>query len=108
MWEAHRYGFTCFCCQQTLEAILKAAIVEIAKKEYPKIHDLPKLYVESGLKGGEKYLTTLDEITRHYYQVRYPDIVKRKYSRKIAEETLENTKEIFQWIKKKLSRRFKK
>jgi HEPN domain-containing protein len=44
----------------------------------------------------------LKEMAKHYYQVRYPDFVKHKYNRQVAEETLSQTKEFYQWLKEKI------
>jgi HEPN domain-containing protein len=103
MWRAHRYSFTCFMAHQTLEAILKAVIVESGKR-HPKIHDLGKLYMDSGLPIEEGIRLTLEKITPHYWQVRYPDIVRKKYNQAIAKETYNQTKSIYLWIKEKLSK----
>lgn len=103
MWEAHRYAFTCFMAHQVLEAILKAVIVESGRR-HPKIHDLGKLYVDSGLPIKEEFRLMLEKITPHYWQVRYPDIARQKYDHSIAKETYSNAKLIYQWIKEKLTK----
>ncbi|EKE00140.1 MAG: hypothetical protein ACD_22C00088G0009 [uncultured bacterium] len=74
-------------------------------KRHPKIHDLVKLYVESTLTDLEKFKEFLTEVDKHYYQVRYPDLVKLKYSRNMAEKTLSQTKEIFKWIKSQIEKK---
>lgn len=102
MWKGHRYSFTCFLCQQTLEAILKAAIIELAGKRHPKIHDLGILYKRSTLPIREDYRITLEKITPHYWEVRYPDMVRHKYNRALAEKTLKQTKEVYSWLKKQI------
>jgi len=101
MWKAHRYGFTCFCCQQTLEVILKAAFIA-AGKDYPKIHSLAKLFQDSELPKGDVNLEILKEISKHYFQVRYPDLLRGKYNRALAYETLEKTRRIYSWIKNQI------
>lgn len=102
MFKGARYAPTCFMCQQTLEVLLKAAIIELAGKRHPKIHDLDKLFFEAGLPELKKYETTLGQISKHYYQVRYPDFVQSKYNRRVAEDALTKTREIFIWLKKKI------
>ncbi len=104
LFEGARYAPTCYMCQQTLEVLLKAAVIELAGKRHPKIHTLVKLAKEAGLKLSPEQDATLKEIAKHYYQVRYPDFVKHKYNRQTAEEVLSQTKELYQWIKNKVTK----
>lgn len=102
MWDAYRYGPTAFYCQQLLEKIMKAVIVEFIDKRPPKIHDLLRLKEDSQIKLPENWDKTLKLLTRHYYLVRYPDMTKGYTgSRKKMEPIVEQTKEIYQWILKK-------
>lgn len=89
-------------CQQTLEVLLKAAVIELAGKRHPKIHTLVKLAEEAGLQLSPEQDSILKEIAKHYYQVRYPDFVKHKYNRQVAEETLSQMKEFYRWTKDKI------
>lgn len=104
MWNAHRYGPTAFYCQQTVEKIMKAAIIEFENQRPQKIHDLFLLEEKAKLNLPKKWEKTLKLLTRHYYTVRYPDLTK-KYtgSRKKMEPIVKETKEIYQWILKKFN-----
>lgn len=105
MLKSHRWGYTCFCSQQTLEKILKAATIELAGKRPPKTHDLVKLAQDSTLEISQTKFETLAEISKHYFRVRYPDMHKGLYTNdKVAKQTFSAMEEIYQWVLKKLSR----
>lgn len=100
----HRYSLTAFCCQQSLEKLLKAAIIKLKNQRPRKIHDLLPLLRESGLKITEEKVTEITKISKFYFLVRYPDLNKKFFATpKVAQTTLEKTKEIFSWIEKKLT-----
>lgn len=100
----HRYSLTAFCCQQSLEKLLKAAIIKLKNQRPRKIHDLLPLLRESGLKTTEEKVTEITKISKFYFLVRYPDLNKKFFTTpKVAQTTLEKTKEIFSWIEKKLT-----
>jgi len=92
MFRTHRWGYTCFCSQQALEKIFKGAIIELVNKRPPRSHDLVKLAKESSLELLKSDFEILDEITQHYFRVRYPDVYKKIYSNeKVAKTTFEQT-----------------
>lgn len=104
MLRTHRWGYTCFCSQQALEKIFKAAIVELANKRPPRTHDLIKLAQESTLKIKKSVFEKLAEISKHYFRVRYPDMHKGFYTNdKMAKQTFEEMEGIYQWILKELN-----
>lgn len=99
----HRYGLTAWCCQQSLEKLLKAAVIKLKNKRPRKIHDLLPLLRESGLDLPEEKVVEIAKISKFYFLVRYPDLNKKFFATpQIAKTTLETTKEIFLWIEKKL------
>ncbi len=98
--EGSRYGASCFFSQQAIEKLLKAVIINKGKI-HPKIHDLPKLAKDAELDLDDQKAVKLKLLNRHYYQVRYPDINKKYYTKKkTAEQTLKDTKELFIWLEK--------
>ncbi len=100
----HRYGLTAWCCQQSLEKLLKAAIIKRKNQRPRKSHDLLPLLRESGLDMPEAKITEIAKISKFYFLVRYPDINRKFFATpQIAKTTLEKTKEIFLWIEKKLT-----
>lgn len=104
LYEGSRYSLAVYCCHQALEAILKAAIVELKNKVPPKSHNLDALARETQLNFPSSWFEELAEITRHYWRVRYPDF--RRYIYKDKEKvtpTVEKTREVYSWILNKLN-----
>ncbi|PIU69023.1 hypothetical protein COS81_01590 [candidate division WWE3 bacterium CG06_land_8_20_14_3_00_42_16] len=108
MFDGHRYSFTCFMCQQTLEVIFKATIIEFTKSRHPRIHDLGRLYEMTTLPSERIDRQFLEKTTQHFFLVRYPDMVRAKYDRELAEKTFLKTKEILKWIEKEIIERSSK
>lgn len=104
-FESHRYGLTAFCCQQTLEKLLKAAIIKFKTERPRKIHDLLPLLKDSGLEVSEEDKLEITKISKFYFLVRYPDLNRKFFTTpQVAQETLKKTKEIFLWIENKLKK----
>lgn len=103
-WKGHRYGNTCFCCQQALEKILKAILTEKGILP-PKSHDLMRLAQLAKIKIDPRKAEELRAITRHYFTVRYPDLNKKYYrSKKVTEDTIKQTKEFYLWFQQELKK----
>lgn len=103
-WKGRRYGNTCFCCQQALEKILKAILVEKDKLP-PKTHDLILLAKRARIEIDEDQAEELRAITRHYFLVHYPDLNKKFYrSRIVTQKTLTKMKEFYLWFLKELKK----
>lgn len=103
-FEGRRYGITAFLSQQAVEKILKAAMVELVEKRPPKTHDLVYLSEICGIKIPTKWEFILEEMTKSYFRVRYPDIGKKYFTKpKMAKEHLEFTKEFLPWVLRKLN-----
>lgn len=106
LYEGSRYSASVYFCHQALEKILKAAIVEFRNRVPFKIHQLERLAQETGLKFPKRWHEDLAEITRHSWKVRYPDFRRFTYTnkRKVT-PTVEKTKEVYQWVLKKLNQK---
>ena len=103
-YKGGRYSACVFFCHQALEKILKACVVELVGKTPSKIHKLDIITKEAKLDLSESWITSLAEITRHFWKVRYPDFRRCVYTnKKSAKPTLEKTKEIYSWILNKLN-----
>ena len=103
-WKGHRYGNTAFCCQQALEKILKAILVEKGILP-PKSHDLIRLVKLAKLKLNAKQAEELNALTRHYFIVRYPDLNRKFYrNKKVTEKALNMLKEYYIWFQKELKK----
>lgn len=106
LYKGSRYSASLYFCHQALEKILKSCIVEHKNKLPPKIHQLDRLAVEAGLKLPKGWDEDLAEITRHFWRVRYPDFRRFTYtSREKVKPTIEKTKEVYQWILKRLNQK---
>ncbi|MEI6243389.1 MAG: HEPN domain-containing protein, partial [Chlamydiota bacterium] len=103
--EGRRYSACLHSCHQTLEKLLKAAIVEFKDKIPPKGHQLESLARETSLKMPLEWHEELAEITRHFWRVRYPDMRRAVYTkREKVMPTYEKTREIYLWLLKKISK----
>lgn len=90
-----------FICQ-SVEKLLKAAIIEFAERAPLKIHRLENLAKESKIKFSQKQLKVLTELSKHYSRVRYPDISQTSYNTKVkVMPIMESGKELYQWTRKK-------
>lgn len=105
--EGRRYSLCLYSCHQTLEKILKAAIVRLKSQVPPKGHQLENLARLSGIKlPKESWNEDLAEITRHFWRVRYPDFRRMIYtSKEKVMPTCDKTKEIYLWLVKELSKK---
>lgn len=104
LFEGSRYSMAVYCAHQSLEKILKAAIVEFAGIAPAKIHNLDALARKTTLAIPEAWFEDLAEITRHFWRVRYPDFQAYVYtSKEKVQPTIDATKEIFVWISKQFN-----
>ncbi len=100
LFKAKSYSGCIYHCHQCIEKFFKAGIVEKGKK-LKKIHDLPQLLKESGMKYSKDILEFTAELNPYYSPVRYPDIAlefKAKYSRKNTAKLFKLTKDVSKWI----------
>ena len=105
LWENRRYGATVFFCQQAVEKILKAYIVEFKKKVPSKTHRVEVLVKESGLNLEEIDSPDVAELSKAYIRVRYPDLSKTYYRRRDKVEPLVKIgKEVYLWVKNKFKK----
>src|SRR3989344_3980571 len=71
LWENRRYGATVFFCQQAIEKLLKAYIVEYKKRIPTKTHRIEVLMDEAGLDLKEIESPDVTELSKAYIRVRY-------------------------------------
>ncbi len=103
LWESHRYGSSVFFFQQAVEKILKAYIVERQEKIPLKTHRIELLIKEAGLNPNEIDSPQIEELSKAYIRVRYPDLNKQYYTSKERVEPLVIiAKKVYLWVKNKL------
>ena len=100
MIRSVRYLYVLFGCQQAIEKMLKAFVVQETKEFPPKTHDLIKLVEITGLTVDEKKKEFMKKLSYYYIETRYPaeleDIIV-EIDEALAKEYLETTKEVFKW-----------
>jgi HEPN domain-containing protein len=106
MFKTGRYLYVAFMCQQALEKVLKAIIIEKGG-EALRTHNLIRLAelcgINSLMKDDDKNF--LADLTPFVIESRYGDYKKRLseiINKRTAAKYLKKTKEIFQCLKKKL------
>jgi HEPN domain-containing protein len=92
-----------FWCQQALEVLLKALLVEQSPAGRPRrIHDLVRLANEAGVALSEADLTFLDSLASQYGPARYGE-VEPEYTEEEAQTYLDETRRLFEWLRQQLS-----
>ena len=104
LFEAHRYNFSIFMCQQAVEALLKAVYI-IKKKDRPEyIHKLPKLLDLINIDVPNSIDKKILRLDAHYIKARYKEdrFNSKIYNRENAQLILKDTEDIFEWFTKNL------
>lgn len=108
VFNAKRYLYVGFTCQQAIEKILKAYYVKLFDKVPMFTHDLLLLAEKDGLSDllTEEQKLTLASINRLYIATRYEEY-KLSITKMLTDEKCKNlladTKKIVVWIKEKIS-----
>jgi HEPN domain-containing protein len=101
MLDSGRYLYVLFCCQQSVEKMLKALIARRSNAFPPRIHGLARLAGAAELALTEDRLQFLRELSNYYVQTRYPEeipSVGAKIGQAEARSVLEQTEEIVRWL----------
>jgi HEPN domain-containing protein len=105
MQHSGRFLYTVFMCQQALEKLLKAIHIHQKGEEAPRTHNLSYLFELLDLPEDTEYLQTMTRLTAYYIKGRYPTY-KQKLSqmldKKASQVFLDETQEIYQWLKSQL------
>ncbi len=102
--EIGDYNWACFAAHQAAEKALKALIIHVAG-EYPRGHDLVKLY-----RRAKKHValelseTGLAILSAFYTQARYPNAGLERPSEEITREQAVNAIEVAEKIVKEVSK----
>ncbi|PIY71900.1 hypothetical protein COY87_03735 [Candidatus Roizmanbacteria bacterium CG_4_10_14_0_8_um_filter_33_9] len=96
--KSHRASV--FFAQQAVEKLLKAFNIEKKHKVPRKTHKIEQLLHDAGLKGYIITVDRIEELSKSYTWVRYPDLSTRFYSKKdITTKLLVTAKELYIWVK---------
>ena len=90
-----------FGCQQSLEKLLKALVVEVTEKAPPRLHNLVRLATLAGLTLESEHEILLSQLSLEYIELRYPEefaTIDEMNCRKVAEAHLQQTEELFRWL----------
>ena len=101
MFEAGRYLYVLFCCQQAVEKMLKSVIVERTDELPPRIHQLARLAEVGGVAVDEKQVDFLREPSAYYIPTRYPEEVTNlalDVKEEKARQVLSQCREFIQWL----------
>lgn len=99
MMHSGRYLYVLFCCQQTVEKMIKAIIVKQTNEFPPRIHALFRLAEAAALELTDERAQLLRELSNYYIQTRYPEEITALASRisePQARRIFEQTEEIVQ------------
>ena len=105
MFLAHRYNYTMFICQQSLEELLKAIIVIQTSDQPPFLHDLILLSKKIRLTLPNYIQQNLRNINPHYIVARYKlqRFDPKVYNQTTAKHTIRVTEETIKWFTKKMA-----
>lgn len=105
LFEKEKYNYALFFGHLSVEKILKGIYVKMTSTVAPMTHSLPLLAQRSGLAINEERMEKLAEFMEFYIEGRYPtDLqkIQQKFTQTFTSDKLEEIKEMFQWLKKKL------
>lgn len=104
-FKGRLFSYATFLCQQSLEKALKALYIHEKKLKSPKSHSLIFLAKHTTL--PKQFYSFLGELTPTFITTRYPDVAgdlpSEIYTSEYTSELMEKSKEVLEWIKKKLS-----
>ncbi|MBI5399009.1 HEPN domain-containing protein [Candidatus Saganbacteria bacterium] len=106
MLAARRYLYVLFTCQQAMEKLLKAIIIQNTKEFPPRLHNLLRLAEISNLALLDKEKAFLERLSYYYVETRYPEKrrqLAKDLNRQTANEDYGETQNIWKRLKKEIS-----
>jgi len=91
-----------FFCHLVIEKILKAHVVKISNEVAPRTHNLMHLLEKTQLELTESEEIFLGILMKYQLQGRYPDYNPIIPDKLVVQNYLNQTKNLLQWLKKKL------
>ncbi|WP_373894128.1 HEPN domain-containing protein [Virgibacillus sp. CBA3643] len=110
MYQAGRYLYVVFMCQQSIEKPTKGLHILNRGEEAPRTHNIyavfkkvfdPSQKDEEFIEKEKEYAPFFAELLAYYISERYPSYREKLSStikQKKAEEVLKQTKEVFTWL----------
>jgi HEPN domain-containing protein len=101
MFKAGRYLYVLFCCQQAIEKMLKAVIVQRSNKLPPRIHQLARLVQIAKLTIDDKQMDLVREVSNYYLPSRYPEEaadLSADVTEEDARRVLVQSREFVKWL----------
>lgn len=102
LFEKEHVRHSLFFAHLTLEKSLKAHICRATGKLAPKLHNLLRLAELSGVSIDENRMGFLAEMNQYNLEGRYPGTSTTVPSMRDAEKIIQNTGEMFLWLKNQL------
>ena len=104
MLASGRYLYVLFTCQQSIEKMLKALVVQNTGSFPPKIHDLVKLATIAKIDVENDQKEFLAKLNYYYLETRYPrelTEISKQIKKASAIEFYNNTKKMLKWLRSK-------
>jgi HEPN domain-containing protein len=110
MYQAGRYLYVVFMCQQAIEKLAKGLYVYKRGEEAPRTHNIysvfkkafdPDVKDDNFLGKETEYAPFFAELLAYYISERYPSYREKlsvSVKQEKAKEVLERTKEVFAWL----------
>jgi HEPN domain-containing protein len=105
MFRSRRYIYTIFFCHLTIEKALKGIYAYKLEKNPPKTHNLNYLCELVELSIPVNFQDFIDNLNNLSVPTRYPDELQKllkDFKRDLTRKTLKQTKELLEWLKKKI------
>jgi len=105
LFRVEKYPYALFMRHLALEKLLKALVVKNTKSHAPYTHSLPLLASKLSIELPREIKKKLARFMEFYFEAIYPDEQKNFYAKctkEFTERNLNEIKEVFEWLKKKL------
>jgi HEPN domain-containing protein len=106
LFNNKHYAWCLFIGHLVIEKTLKAFYIRDNLKFPPKSHDLVKLALSTKLDLENSQIQFLDKINTFQIESRYPDYKSKFYklcTHEFTEENLNMIKELYQWLKSRIT-----
>ena len=101
MLDTGRYLYVLFCCQQSVEKMLKALIAKRTRELPPRLHNLMRLAEVASLTIPEDTAHLFRRLTDFYIASRYPEELEAatwSIDSSQVQQTYVATEEVLRWL----------